>query len=184
MPSLFRDSSSSREEALDESVRQQRNARIHQALASHDRAFGQDGRLRTEYLETLVDHGLDEETTHLLRNLISQDYVLANYKRAEVREAGWLARVEFKKVKCLHPGEGAILQGELRQFMFDDPTQGLTSLSPTEKTLLHQALLDIYARITRGDDMAQQDQFAKSINENIIHDESRHDDKSGGLFQS
>lgn len=165
-----------REYLMDKQASQQ----LHRDLQRHDSAYNQQGKLRTEYLETLTEHGIDESTALLMRNMLSKDYVLANYTRAEVREAVWLARIELLKIKSLHPRKGALLQAEYRQFMFDDELEGLSYLDDKEETLLAQALLDIFARITRGDDGFQQDQFGKTISESIVHDDK--DKRGGGFF--
>jgi len=162
--------------------RQERQGELQQTLAAQDQAFNKQGQLSKEYLNTMVEHGLDESTALMLRNMLSKDFVLANLTRAEVHEKNWLSRVEMLKVKGQHPMPDSVYQGEYRQFMFDDPKAGLESLDPEQETLLDQALMDIMARISRGESMAQQDAFSKVIAESRQVDDGAGRDDSGGLF--
>lgn len=159
---LFSDNRERKERRL---MEEQFDQSLHQSLQQQGRAFNDEGTLRREYLNTLVEHGIDESTALLLRNMLSKDYVLANYTRAEVREVVWLTRVEMLKIKGQHPLPESVYQGEYRQFAFDDADQGLKHLDPQEETLLSQAIQDIFARVSRGEGGFQQDAFSKTISE-------------------
>lgn len=176
---LFSDSRNKREERL---MEQQFDQSLHQNLQSQ-RAYDDEGTLRREYLNTLVEHGIDESTALLLRNMLSKDYVLANYTRAEVREVVWLTRVELLKVKGQHPMAESVYEGEYRQFAFDNADQGLKKLDPQQETLLSQALQDIFARVSRGEGGFQQDAFSKTISEvRRVEDEGRGGGGGGFIF--
>lgn len=177
---LFSDSREQREQRL---MEQQFDQSLHQNLQSQ-RAYDDEGTLRREYLNTLVEHGIDESTALLLRNMLSKDYVLANYTRAEVREVVWLTRVELLKVKGQHPMPESVYEGEYRQFAFDNADQGLKKLDPQQETLLSQALQDIFARVSRGEGGFQQDAFSKTISEvRRVEDEGRGGGGGGILFE-
>lgn len=177
---LFSESREKREQRL---MEEQFDQSLHQSLQGQQRAFNDEGTLRREYLNTLVEHGIDESTALLLRNMLSKDYVLANYTRAEVREVVWLTRVEMLKVTGQHPMPESVFQGEFRQFMFDDADQGLSSLGAQEESLLSQAVQDIFARVSRGEGMAQQDAFSKTISEvRRVEDEGPGGGGAGGFL--
>lgn len=179
------DSITGRRSAAEEQQRmlqKQHDQALQRDLASQAAAFDKEGRLSREYLETMVEHGLDESTALLLRNMLSKDFVLANLTHAQVHEKIWLTRVEMLKVRGQHPLEESVYQGEYRQFAFDDERQGLEPLEPEQESLLAQALLDIEARLTRGEDMAQQDAFSTVISETRSLDDGGRGDSSEGWF--
>lgn len=175
---LFSESREQKERRL---MEEQFDQSLHQSLQQQKRAYNDEGTLRREYLNTLVEHGIDRDTALLMRNMLSKDYVLANYTRAEVREVVWLTRVELLKIKGLHPMPESVYTGEYRQFAFDDPEQGLKPLSAHQETLLSQAVMDIFARVSRGEGGFQQDAFSKTISE-VRRVEDEPGSSSGGLL--
>lgn len=176
---LFSESREQRETRLRE---EDFDRSLHASLQGQQRAFNDEGTLRREYLNTMVEHGIDESTALLMRNMLSKDYVLANFTRAEVREVVWLTRVELLKIKGQHPLPESVYQGEYRQFAFDDPDQGLSHLDPQEETLLSQAVQDIFARVSRGEGGFQQDAFSTTISEVRRVEDGKGGGQGGGFL--
>lgn len=164
----------------EQDIEEERQHQLKQQLMAHESAFNPEGQLRAEYLQELVDHGVDPNTAKLMRNMLSKDYVLANYEDAEVHEAWWLSRVELRKIKTLHPASQDILTGDLREFMLDDATENLQPLSPQQESALNQFLLDVFGRITRGRAGWQQDQMSKTLDVKELRDNDNTD--TGGFF--
>lgn len=132
-----------------------------------------------EWLEMVAEADLDEGSKDLLKNLVSKDWVLANFEPAEVAEFKF--RLEIRKLlySALHPAEDCLITGEWRAHINDDPDDHLTPLSQQEQVIVDGLFQGLFARITRGREGFQQKMLRTQITEQrrAIADETQ----SGGL---
>lgn len=154
---MLRRGEQSREEAMEE----QREHEAHQNAQAAMLQGPIDG--QQEHLEQLLDTGVNKNTVYMLSNLLSQDFVLANYNAAEVTEVKWLSRILLLELEAMHPPQGGFWVGERRARVTGDPRENLQPLSDRDRHEIEQALMAIFARTTRGEDMEQQEQLGKQI---------------------
>lgn len=144
--------------------------------------YNEQGQLRREYLEELTSAGVPEETAKHMRELLSEDFVLGNLRDEEVQEIRWLARELQKEVEWMHPSEQSVVQGEYRKFLYDDPDDGLSSLSDKQEVKIGEFILDVFARVSRGRDGWQQEEMGKHYTVSEMKDPDSGSSGLGGLF--
>ena len=132
----------------------------------------------TEFVDKIIQTGLDEGTAEMLTNLLQSEWVLGNLDDAEVHEARWLARTIADEVFAMHPSEDSIWQGDVREYASGDASQNLKPLNSAEQTKIFQLIQAFTVRVTRSEGMEQQEIFRKSINESSTVDKTQ--DTSGG----
>lgn len=155
-----------------------------QAMRGDD-AYSDEGELREEYLQTLVEHGLDETTAALFQNLLTKDFVLSNITSAEKTEMTWLVRLMREKIISEHPPKDSPVQGEMRKFYYDDEDAlALRPLSGYQEQLIEQAIYDIIFRLRRSVEGWQQQELSSQYRVSRV-DREREEKGSrlGGLFQ-
>lgn len=133
---------------------------------------------RREYLEAVIEDQLDDATVGMLRNMTSPDFILSNLENAEITEIKKLRRITYKKVVAAHPHPDAIMQGDLREQVYDDG-DALKPLSQNQKVLIDQYIRGAFARLARSRDGFQQEQFGKTISASERKDS---DSDDGGMF--
>lgn len=126
-----------------------------------------------DFVEQVLNSDLDPGTADMLSNMLQSDWVLGNLSDAEVHEARWLARTVADEVESMHPHEDSIWQGELRAYAANDESQKLKSLNSAEKTTIFQLIQAFTVRVTRSENMEQQEVFKKNINESRTVDEEQ-----------
>lgn len=167
---------------------QQFDHELHRGLQSSMQGqdpYDEGGRLKQEYLDTLVDHGVDRSTAQLLENLLSRDFVLSRITSAEKEEMKWMVRSQFKKLKSMHPANDSPLQGEYRAICYDDGDEQLTSLTQYQEILVEAAIWDIFFRIGRSVEGWQQEELSTQYNvSRVDKDEQSDEGRLGGLFST
>ncbi len=133
-----------------------------------------------EYLNELTRNEIDDDTLYLMQDLMTQDYVLSNLLDAEVNEIKHIARSISRKIKRMHPPEQSYIQGVVRKVDLDDEHDGLSSLSPFEETLIDQAVLAFFTRLSRSRSGWQQDEISKQVR--VSKTEDNEQSESTGLF--
>lgn len=166
--------------AREKYAKTQSNENIHAQQIGKQYAGGDEAEFgKTEYLRKLTDSALDAETVQVLDNLLSQDFVLANYKDAEVTETRWMmVETTMLRVEAMHPPQGSGMTGARRAFMMDDEAQSLNPLTDHEKQVIRSFLRGFFARVTRARTGWQQEQMSKTISVSEVRRED--DDGSGG----
>jgi hypothetical protein len=145
----------------DDEVRQeQRDEQLHQMNLS---AAGADEPMDEGYIRETIDSELQDPTVDMLSNLMSRDFLLANFSDAEIHEYRWLTRVMIKEVEAFHPNPDSLFTGEVRAAAFDDKNQNLSPLSERQKAEIEQFVMDVTARATRGKQGWQQEMYNKTI---------------------
>ena len=133
----------------------------HQPEQSHDGYVGQ-----------VLDSELSPRTLSMLENLITDEWVLANFDEAEVHEQKWLSRVLQLEVEAMHPHDKSGWQGEYLAYAqdrggrpsgSDDDPRALKALNDTERSTLTQLIDAHAARLTRSREMGQQEIFRTTI---------------------
>jgi DNA-binding PucR family transcriptional regulator len=147
-----------RQQEQREQYQRQLETRNLQAAASEQPA-------NPDFVEQIVSTGLEMGTAEMLRNLLQSDWVLGNLDDAEVHEARWLARTISDEVYAMHPGGESIWCGDVRAYASGNPNQELSPLSSAQRTKIFQLIQAFTVRVTRSEDMEQQEIFRKSINE-------------------
>lgn len=133
---------------------------------------------RREYLEAVIDDQLDDATVGMLRNMTSPDFILSNMNDAEITEIKKLRRITYKKVVAAHPNDDAIMQGDLREQVYENGA-ALEPLTQNQKVLIDQYIRGAFARLVRSRDGFQQEQFGKTISASERKD---NDSDNGGLM--
>lgn len=156
---------------------EQLSRNIHQGALS-----GADERrnLQEEHFNELIEAGIPEETAYHLRSLLSKDFVLSNLSSAEVKEMKWLARNLSLRVFAMHPPKESALTGDLRKFVFDDPTQALEPLSDQQRAEIRAFILGYISRVARAKDGWQQDEISKQYK--VSETRHKEDKDEGGWF--
>lgn len=161
--------------------REQTEAGLHQQSQA---TMQQLGSVDEDDFDQLVESGVDQATVSRLRHMLSKDFVLANSIDAEVTEAKWLSRNLVKKLEAVHPPKGSVVQGEYRKFLLDDPGDGLRPISDAKLHEIHQMIMAINSRHTRGRDGWQQEQRSKQTNVSVMEDNRKQSDsKLGAIFR-
>jgi len=153
-------------------------------MANPREEYRHGGMSRDEYLDRLTDHGLDDRTAELVENLLSPDFVLSKISGAEAVEMKWLVRLQAEKIKAMHPDDGSPLQGKHRAVMYDDPKAALKPLSDFQKSLLEQAIWDIFFRVKRSEGGWQQQELSSQYNVSRVDsgDDGDSEGRLNGLF--
>lgn len=155
----------------------ERRQKQHQMDQMNLQQAAQEGAASTEFVDKIIDSGLDQGTAEMLTNLLQSEWVLGNLDDAEVHEARWLARTIADEVFAMHPSEDSIWQGDVREYASGDSSQNLKPLNSAEQTKIFQLIQAFTVRVTRSENMEQQEIFRKSINESKTIDDSN---DSGG----
>lgn len=163
----------------EEAMRRQQLAQQTQQNLSQAQQMAPSMSDRKEYLEAVIEDELDDGTVGMLRNMTSADFILSNFNDAEINEIKKLREITMKKVVAAHPNEDSIMQGDLRDDVYDDGAK-LTPLSKNQKALIDQYIRGAYARLVRSRDGFQQEQFGKTINASETR--TADDDGNGGVL--
>lgn len=140
-----------------------------------------DGAVDTQnFIEEITSTELEIETVQLLDNMLSSDWVLANFSDAEVHETRWLTRVMMLQLEALHPPEDSIWQGKYRMYASGNERQALTALDSAQRLEVFELVQGVISRATRGKDGWQQENFNKThrVSETL----DRSDEEDGGFL--
>lgn len=129
-----------------------------------------------DYVDRITDTELNQGTIRILENMLSRDWVLANFDDAEVHEIRWLARVMQKQLEALHPPEDSIWTGELRKYAADDKRQGLEPLDSAQRLVVFETIQGVISRATRSKDGWQQENFRKQIRQSETYERGGEED--------
>lgn len=136
---------------------------LHEAgLARSDRDPGDRARL----IDTVIESELDASDDALL-NLRAKDFPLSNFDDEEIdtTEFKWMSEILDMFVKARHPHPGSGLQGLSRAWATQDGSDRLEALGLDEFAKDESFKMGTYSRAKRGEDMAQQETSAKSVQE-------------------
>lgn len=136
--------------------------------------------IRQDVLQELTETDLDPASMELLKNMLSKEFVLANLSKPEKNEVVWNLRLKKQMFYWLHPHTDSIVTGDLRAYINDDPTDTLSPLSESEKFQLESIFDALRTRVTRSEDMKQQEMFNTEITEHRARDDREQD--TGGLI--
>lgn len=144
-----------------EMMTQQHNQQLHSQM--QHRQFATMEEVEADYLRELTNSPLNEGTTDILENMLSQDWVLAYFQAEEVEEVKWLLKIIEKQVLDMHPPEKSVVTGKLRAYVCNDAEEQLEPLRQRQELFLRQFFNGVYARISRARDGWQQDKMNESI---------------------
>jgi len=139
-----------------------------------------------EYIRDLLSRDIEEDEHPLpnsIQDLLSQDYPLANLTSADRK----YFRLMSANIKIFsterYPSEKSYQQGALGAALMDDPEFQREALPPVTRTKIESALLDHFARTSRGVSGWQQDKFSESIQTNRVEDNrNESSEKKGSLL--
>jgi hypothetical protein len=137
--------------------------------------------LNEDHFQELVEAGVPEDTVFHLRSLLSRDFVLSNLSEAEVHEMRWLARNLALRVFAIHPSKKSHMTGSYRQWVFDEPNQGLSPLSDGQRAKIRSFILAYIARVSRSKAGWQQEELSRQYQVSEMRTDS--DDDDGGWFK-
>ncbi len=139
-----------------------------------------------EFLADLMAN--DVEDGRLFReigDLLGQDYPLANFTSGDREYFRLLAENVALYVKEQHPHRESWAQGGLGAALYDDEEYSEEHLQPGEVVRIETALMDHFARSSRGVGGWQQDKLTESIQTQRVEDNRETNaggDSGGGLF--
>ena len=136
--------------------------------------------LDPEYIQQMTESQLSAGTIAMLDNMLSKDWVLANFSEAEVNEERWLGRTVNLILESLHPNDESVWTGEFRKYCSGQANNALEPLDSQQRAIVFQFIQGHTARVTRGRDGWQQDKFNESLTVSERRDNK--DNKSGGLL--
>jgi hypothetical protein len=132
---------------------------------------------KEDHFEELIEAGVPEDTVNMLKNLVSRDFVLGNLTGAEVKEKKWLARNLAKRVFAAHPSQESNLTGEWREFILDEPNQGLKPLTDEQRTMIQTYIFNFIVRVTRSKGGWQQEEMSKRYTVSEMKSDDGSDDE-------
>lgn len=148
-------------------------------------AFNQNGELSKGWMHEILstedlENKLDEFELDKIRALINKQWMLGNLSEAQTHDRWY--KLEVMKIKIygeFPPGESAI-QGPVRAFLYDDPKEELTALTPEQRNAVDQIILSLQNMVTRSTDGFERKQVNTSIARSETEDGTG-DEESGGL---
>lgn len=124
---------------------------------------------------------LSERSQDLLSNLVTQDWVLGYYSKAE----HWELKVRLEIIKeqfyAMHPSSDCPIQGVVRAYVYDDEDAKLQPLTQVAKFQVETFFEGLKTRLTRGKDGHQLENLNKSINESHVLSERGEESERTGL---
>lgn len=139
-----------------------------------------------EFLEDIVETGINDELPTPVRNLLAKDFPLANIRRADREYFRLLSENIALYVAEQFPPEDSLVQGDLGAALLEDPEYRTEALSDRHKNEIETLLMTSFARTSRGEGGWQQDKLAENIQTRRVEDNRVPEDDSsfiGGLFQ-
>lgn len=176
----------SKSEALEARKQQtEHKAELEKEQRRLQQAFNQQGDLDKGWMREMLDtedleEHLDEYEMDKVRALINKQWVLSNLSEAQTHDRWYKLEVMRIKIYGEFPPEESSIQGPVRAFLFDDPKEQLTALSPEQRNIIDQIILSIQNMVARSTDGFER----KQINTSIARSESEQETpekNSGGL---
>jgi len=133
-----------------------------------------------QYLQEVVEPGVDEKLPTGIKNLLSKDYPLANIRRSDREYFRLLSENIAHYVREQFPPEGSLVQGDLGAALLEDPEYETVAKTNAEINQIETVLMDSFARTSRGEGGWQQEKFTENIQTRRVEDEREED--SGGIF--
>lgn len=149
--------------SVSDELKQQQAAQEDQQNLSRAQQEVPDYMERREYLETLVDSGLDPGTAEVVVNMLQQDFVLGNITDPEFTEIKKLRQITVKEIYALHPHPDAAMQGERRRAVLGNEAKALRPLSPEDKVKIETFVRGALMRLSRSKDGFQQEELGKVV---------------------
>jgi hypothetical protein len=139
-----------------------------------------------QYVEGILDTGVsDRELKQEIEDLLADDYALGNLTSADREYFRLLAENIAIFIRETYPPVGSWANGDLGAALYDDPNYQTKPMETKTRIRIETALMDHFARSSRGVDGWQQDKLSESIETNRIED-TRSDEEEGitNLFSS
>jgi len=136
-----------------------------------------------QYIRDLLQTDVNDSRHPLpksITDLLNQDYPLANLTSADRKYFRLMAENIKIFAREQYPAQDSFQQGALGATLMDDPTMEIQPLSDISRTKIESALLNHYARTSRGVDGWQQDKFSESIQTNRVEDNRGEADSDSG----
>ncbi len=133
-----------------------------------------------QYLQEVVEPGVDEQLPTGIKNLLSKDYPLANIRRSDREYFRLLSENIAHYVREQFPPEDSLVQGDLGAALLEDPDYNTYAKTIEDTNQIESVLMDAFARTSRGEGGWQQEKFTENIQTRRVEDEREED--SGGIF--
>lgn len=172
---MFDRNKSEQEIRREQRMNKQHSINLQQAAARGDKVD------QETYIDKITSHSLDEATISELSAWVDEDFMHGNLQEAEVHEFRWLARVSKNEVVAAHPERDSVFAGDVRSAVLDNEDLAHTPLTNREEALIHQFVMAVTARATRGRGGWQQEEYNKTITASETHEVS--DDDDGGFLR-
>jgi len=138
---------------------------------------------REEFVEKVVESGIDQDIAQAIHNLLCDEGVLSNLRQADREYARLHAENVVKYVEAMHPPRESNVQGVVRAAYLGDVTNQRTCLDNADLANFRSVLLGSFFRFSRSIDGWQQDKFGEQIQTKRVEDTREDDDGFfGGLF--
>lgn len=184
----------SRREAIKQKRKEQQEQREFQREQQREQrmlqeAFNSQGELSRGWMRQLLntddlEDRLQPWTIKKIQSMLNKQWIVANLTEAETHDRTYWLEVQKYKILGEHPPEGSAITGEVRAFLFNDKTELLRPLTPTERNTIDQIITGLKNMVTRSRGGFEREQ----INTSIARTESEQDEKDqessslSGLF--
>jgi hypothetical protein len=145
------------------------------------RTARQSGPSQREFLEDVVESGINEELPQPVRNLLSKDFPLANIRRQDRKYFRLLSENIALYVAEQFPPEDSLLQGDLGAALLEEPEYAMRSLNQQTRNEIETLLMTAFARTSRGEGGWQQDKLSENIQTKRVED-GRVEESDGGII--
>jgi hypothetical protein len=135
---------------------------------------------REEYVDTVVGHDIDDKLATPIKNLLANDYPLANLERVDREYFRLLADNIALYLKEQYPPEDSVVQGDVGAALLEDPSYRKTALSQQKRHEIETVLMTMFARTGRGVGGWQQDKLSENIETQRIEDDRRDEQDEQG----
>lgn len=166
-------------EPMDPDEQQTRQLEL-QGVQNARTADQQAEQIRDNMMQFLSESELSEGTKDILRNYVSKAFILGYLKEKEVHELKWELRIDHELYKWMHPPQDSLMQGEIRQWVADDPDDDLESPTKKQEIQLATFFKGVWVNITRARGMKQQEIWKTQISRSEV--ERGEENGSDGLL--
>jgi hypothetical protein len=133
-----------------------------------------------EYVDHIVEPGVEDSLPTPVRNLLSKDFPLSNIDRADREYIRLLAENIVLYSREMYPPKESEIQGDRGAALLEDPDYNRHALSERKLNEIESTLIASFARSSRGMGGWQQDKFSESIQTQRLEKDEQED--SGGLM--
>jgi len=136
---------------------------------------------KSEYIDEIVEPGVDDKLPAPVKNLLSKDFPLSKIDRSDREYIRLLAENIVLYTREMYPPDRSLIQGDTGAALLEDPDYNRYALSERKRNEIESVLIATFARTSRGEGGWQQDKFSENIQTQRREDETA-DEEGGSLI--